>query len=134
MMAKASRIKRLLGQLFCQKNVNAAKLARRSLTVEENHGRSNVAVSDATQSREQSGETSSDSGSSGFANKNNCYNIARRPNLKRTPSIWMDGSTKRPKITQPQLKPNGVCSRCKRLHQKCDGAQECIKCIKAGAG
>lgn len=128
---KASRIKRLLGQVFCQKNIHAAKYGRSILKDEEDRGKTNVAVSDATHSPYQSGEASSDSSYTEFAN---LYNTSRRPNLKRTPTTWMDESKKRPKITQPQIKPNGVCSRCKRLHQKCDGAQECIKCINAGAG
>ena len=142
MKAKTSRIKRLLGQVFCQKNVYAAKNARQK--DEGNRMRSDVApvlstvsdvaLSDATQSQDQSGEMSSDDDSySGCSMYDNRYDTPRRSTRKRTPSIWMDDSEKRLKIAKPQSKPYGVCSRWKRLHTKCDGAQQCSRCNKAGA-
>ena len=144
MKAKTSRIKQLLGQVFCQKNVYAVKNARQSRKDEGNRRRSgvapvlptvsDVAVSDASQSQDQSSEMSSDGDSySECANHDDRYDTLRRSNRKRTPSVWMDDSKKRLKIAQPQSKPDGVCSRWKRLHTKCDGAQQCIRYTKAGA-
>lgn len=143
MKAKACRIKQLLGQVFYQKNVYAAKNARRYQKDEGNRKRSDVAplptvsdvvVSVTPQSRDQSGEISSDDDSySQCAKYDNRYDTPRRSKRKRTPSIWMDDSEKRVKISQPQSKPYDICSQCKRLHSKCEGARQHVKCTRAGA-
>ena len=142
MKAKASRIKRLLGQVFCQKNANAAKNALQK--DEGNRIRRNVApvlptvsdvaVFDTTQSQDQSGEMSNDDDSySKGAKYDDRHDTPRRSTRKRTPSIWMDDSEKRLKLAKPQSKPYDICSRCKRLHSKCDGSRQYVRCTKAGA-
>lgn len=138
--AKASRIRRLLGQVFCQKNFNAVKNARQFQREGEKRrssniapvapmlpAASNVAVSDATQLQDQSGEMSSDDPSyceSGISD--NSYDTPRRSNRRRTPS------KKRQKIAHPQVKPYRICNRCRQHHSKCDGAQRCFRCTKSG--
>lgn len=140
MKAKASRIKRLLGQVFCQKNLNAAKKARKFQKEAEKRRSSNnapvasmlpvasgVAVSDVAQSQDQSrGMSSDDPSYCESATSNNSFDTPRRSNRKRTPS------KKRQKITHPQGKPYRTCNRCKQHHSKCDGAQRCIRCTKSG--
>ena len=138
--AKASRIRRLLGQVFCQKNLDAVRNARKFQIEGEKRRSSNiapvapmlpvapdVAVSDATHSQDQSGEISSDDPSyCESAVSDNSYDTPRRSNRKRTPS------KKRQKVVHPQGKPSRTCNRCKQHHSKCDGAQRCIRCTKAG--
>ena len=140
MKAKACRIRRLLGQVFCQKNLDAAKNACK-FQIEGEKRRSNniapvasmlpvasdVAVSNATQSQDQSGGVSSDDGSyCESAIGKNHYDTPRRSNRKPTPS------KKRQKIAHPQGKPSETRNRCKQHHTKSDGSQPCISCIKAG--
>ena len=136
---KASRVRRLLGQVFCQENLNAAKNVRKSQK-EGDKRRSNniapvasmlpvasyVAVSDATQLQDQYGEMSSDDPSycESAVSDNSCDTL-RRSNRKRTPS------KKRQKIAHPQVKPHKICNRCKQHHSKCDGAQPCVRCTKS---
>ena len=130
--------------MFCQKNANAAKSARRSQKAGGNRLRSdvapvvptvsNVALSEATPSQDRSGEISNDDDSySKSAKYDNRYDTPRRSNRKRTPSIWMDDSEKRVKLSQPQSEPYDICNRCKRLHSKGEGAQQYVKCTRAGA-
>ena len=140
MEAKASRIRRLLGRVFFQKNLNAAKNARKFQKAGEKRRSNNiapvapmlpvasdVAVTDATQSQDQYGEMSSDDPSycESAVSDNSCDTL-RRSNRKRTPS------KKRQKIAHPQAKPNRTCNRCKRHHSKCDGAERCVRCTKSG--
>ena len=141
MKAKVSRIRRLLGQVFCQKNLNAVKNARRSQKEGEKRrssniapiapmlpAASNVAVSDATQRQDQSGEMSSDDPSyCESAISDNSYYTPRRSTRKRTPS------KKRQKIAHLQVKPQPrpICDRCRKHHSKCDGTQRCIRCTEA---
>ena len=140
MKAKASRIRRLLGQVFCQTNLNAAKNACKLQKEEEKRRSSKIApiapmlpvasdvtVSDAPQTQDQSGAMSSDDPSyCESVTSNNSFDTPRRSNRKRTPS------KKRQKITHPQGKPYRTCNRCKQHHSKCDGAQRCIRCTKSG--
>ena len=137
--AKISRIRRLLGQVFCQRNVDAANFARKLQIEGEKRRRSNIApvanmltnasdftVSDATQSQDQFWEMSSDDPSYYESTRSdNSYETPRRSNRKRTPS------TKRQKSAHQQGKPLRTCNLCKRHHSKCDGAQPCIRCTKA---
>ena len=126
--AKASRITQLLGQVLCQKNVNALKNAKRS------HKRNHSTVSSTTQPQDRSGETSSDDSSySEFAKNDNRYDVPKCSKRKRTPSARMDDSKKRPKAAEPLNKSYGTCRRCRRLHSKCDGTRQCSRCTKAAA-
>ena len=129
--------------MFCQKNANAAKSARRMQKEKGHNKQSNVAplptapdvaVPDTSQSQDPSGDLSSDEDSySKCAKYDEHYDMLRRSSRKRTPSIWMAESEKRQKISYPQSKPYDVGSRCKRLHSKCNGAQQCIRCTKIRA-
>ena len=129
--------------MFCQKNANAAKSARRSQKEKGHHKKdkvaplptvSDVAVPDTPQSQDQSGEMSNDEDSyTKCAKYDDHYDMLRRSSRKRTPSIWMADSEKRQKISQPQSKPYDNYSRCKRLHSKCNGGQQCVRCTKIRA-
>ena len=137
MEAKASRIRRLLGRVFFQKNFYAARNARQK---EEYKRRSNniapvapilpvasyVAVSDETQSQDQYEEMSSDDLSycESAVSDYSCDTL-RRSKRKRAPS------KKRQKIAHSPVKPNRKCNRCKRHHTKCNGAERCVRCTKS---
>ena len=140
MEAKASRIRRLLGQVFFQKNLNAAKNARKLQKAGEKRKSNNiapearmlptasdVAVSHATQSQGQSGLMCSDDPSHcESATSDNSYEPPRRSNRKRTPS------RKRQKIAHLKVKPKKICNRCRHRHSTCDGAQRCVGCTESG--
>ena len=137
--ANASRIRRLLGRVFFQKNLNAARNARKFRKEGDKRRSNNIApvapmlpvasdgaVTDATQSQDQYREMSSDDPSycESAVSDYSCDTL-RRSNRKRTPS------KKRQKIAHPPVKPNRTCNRCKRHHTKCDGAERCVRCTKS---
>lgn len=116
----------ILGELY--ESMNIAPVANMLTNA------SDVAVSDATQSQDQSWEMSSDDPSyCESAGSDNSYQAPRRSNRKRTPSIKRrKPSIKRRKIAHPPGKTSTTCNLCKRWHSKCDGAQPCKRCTKAG--